>query len=52
MCTVVSGRSTPEYTRTTEMRPTNGSVVVLMTAATSGSSTECFSGARSAPAGE
>ena len=35
-CTVASGRSVPENTRTSEIRPTYGSVVVLTTSATSG----------------
>ncbi len=50
-CTVVSGRMVPENTRTSEMRPTYGSVVVLTTSATSGPAGSHDSGPCGRPSG-
>jgi len=50
-CTVVSGERVPEKTRTREIRPTYGSVVVLTTSATSGPAGSQLSGPRGEPSG-
>jgi hypothetical protein len=50
-CTGRSGRSVPEKTRTSEIRPTYGSEVVLTTSATSGPSGSQPSGALGSPSG-
>ncbi len=48
-CTALSGRSVPEKTRTSETRPTYGSIVVLTTSATSGPFGSQVSGSRGSP---
>ena len=50
-CTGRSGRSVPLNTRTTEMRPTNKSDVVLITSAHSGPSGSAVSGGTGEPSG-
>ena len=51
MCTGSSGRRVPEKTRTRDCRPTNGSVVVCTTSATSGPDGSQVTAPKSPPAG-